>query len=94
MTTADHRRRYQELMEETLSPGGGLIVATFARRPADLLRFAGRPISAAELIAELGEGVSIVATKRELHVTPQGLEQPFTWIAGRRTGLDLPAEPD
>ncbi len=85
MTTADHRRRYQELMEETLSPGGGLIVATFAQdgpQTCSLLPVAR--YSAAELIAEFGEGVSIVATKRELHVTPQGLEQPFTWIAGRR----------
>jgi hypothetical protein len=85
MVTGDHRRRYRELMEKTLFPGGGFIVATFAEDGPETC--SGLPVarySGAELTAAMGERASVVATRRELHITPQGLEQPFTWIAGRR----------
>jgi hypothetical protein len=36
----------------------------------------GRPAAA------LGDGFRIAETRREEHVTPRGVIQPFTWIAG------------
>ena len=84
MVTSDHRGRYHHLMEETLAAGGGFIVATFAEDGPETC--SGLPVArytGDELAAAMGESASIVATRRELHVTPQGMEQPFTWIAGR-----------
>jgi hypothetical protein len=38
-----------------------------------------------DLAAGLGTGWALVAEDREDHITPNGLTQPFTWIALRRT---------
>lgn len=38
-----------------------------------------------DLAAELGRDWALVAEDREEHTTPNGLTQPFTWIALRRT---------
>jgi hypothetical protein len=38
-----------------------------------------------ELAAELGRDWILIAQDRELHTTPAGLTQPFTWAAQRQT---------
>jgi hypothetical protein len=40
----------------------------------------------AGLCAELGPLFQALVTKREVHVTPTGVLQPFTWVAGRLIG--------
>jgi hypothetical protein len=37
-----------------------------------------------ELAGLLGAGRTIVEARRESHVTPAGVLQPFTWLAARR----------
>ena len=40
--------------------------------------------SAEQLGMALGSGFQIVDQRREVHTTPAGAVQPFTWIAARR----------
>ena len=40
--------------------------------------------SADELLDAMGEGFALVATEREIHRTPSGGEQIFTWVVARR----------
>ncbi len=35
----------------------------------------------------LGIGFELVVERREVHSTPSGTTQPFTWIAARRVGV-------
>jgi SAM-dependent methyltransferase len=78
------RRRYLGAVRDALSPGGAVVVGTFA--PDGPPTCSGLPVdrySPDELAAELGEPFEVVAVRREEHVTPRGVVQPFTWVAGR-----------
>jgi hypothetical protein len=78
------RRRYVRTLRDDLSPGGAVVVGTFAADGPPTC--SGLPVgrySADDLVAELGEPFELVATRREEHVTPRGIVQPFTWVAGR-----------
>jgi hypothetical protein len=58
-------------------------MATFAEDGPESC--SGLPVarySAAELCEELGPRFQPLVTKREVHVTPTGVLQPFTWVAG------------
>ncbi|MGA2931099.1 MAG: hypothetical protein ABSE98_03315 [Acidimicrobiales bacterium] len=60
-------------------------MATFAADGHE--RYSGLPViryDAIELGAALGKGFEIVEHRREIHSTPSGTVQPFTWIAARR----------
>jgi hypothetical protein len=84
LVDASGRERYLDTLRRTLSPGGGVIVGTFAADGPELC--SGLPVrrySAADLAAEIGEGFHVAETRREEHVTPRGVIQPFTWVAGR-----------
>jgi hypothetical protein len=78
------RARYLSVMRTALAEGGVVVVGAFA---ADGPRVcSGLPVcrySAGGLCEALGDAFQIVATRREAHVTPQGIVQPFTWVAGR-----------
>jgi hypothetical protein len=37
-----------------------------------------------DLEAKLGAGFETVQIEREIHATPGGIQQPFSWIAVRR----------
>ncbi len=61
-----------------------MIVATFADDGPEMC--SGLPVrryAAEDLVAALGEGFELVETRREVHVTPRGASQPFTWVAAR-----------
>jgi hypothetical protein len=61
-----------------------VIVATFADDGPEMC--SGLPVrryAADDLGAALGEGFELVETRREVHVTPRGKRQPFTWVAAR-----------
>lgn len=89
LTGPADRRRYRELLAATLAPGALVVIGTFA---ADGPRScSGLPTvrySPEELAAELGDGLRVVAARREEHRTPSGAVQPFTWLA-----LELIAQP-
>ena len=75
--------RYVETLKRAVRPGGKVIVGTFAADGPEVC--SGLPVrrySAEDLAAALGDGFRIAETRREEHVTPRGVIQPFTWIAG------------
>jgi len=78
------RDRYRATLNDALAPGGRVIVATFADDGPEMC--SGLPVrryAADDLMAALGGGFELVETRRELHVTPRGTSQPFTWVAAR-----------
>ena len=77
---------YRNVLCRAIPNGGAVIMATFA--PDGPERCSGLPVtrhSSKELRGMLGAGFEMVAERREVHVTPSGGVQPFTWIAARRT---------
>ncbi len=78
------RSRYLVTLRRALEPGGGLIVGTFAADGPEIC--SGLPVrryAAGDLVAALGDGFEPLEERREDHVTPRGVVQPFTWVAGR-----------
>ena len=85
LVEVDHRSHYVSLATRWLSPGGVLIMATFAPDGPD--HCSGLPTArydATDLAAVFGPGFDLVHTEREEHVTPGGGVQPFTWVVLRR----------
>ncbi|HZN13014.1 MAG TPA: class I SAM-dependent methyltransferase [Acidimicrobiales bacterium] len=77
------QRRYVESMRANLRPGAGVIIGTFAADgPTECSGFPVARYDVDALIGALGDGLRVVASRREEHVTPWGTIQPFTWLAG------------
>jgi SAM-dependent methyltransferase len=75
------RTRYAALVRRAVRPGGAVVIGTFAEDGPT--RCSGLPVrryTAADLAAVLGD-IEVVATRREMHATPAGTVQPFTWLA-------------
>ena len=78
------RRRYLGVLADGVAAGGAVIIGTFAEDGPQSC--SGLPVarySAADLCQELGPLFQPLVCKREVHVTPTGVLQPFTWVAGR-----------
>lgn len=78
------RARYLAQVRAAVRPGGHVLVATFAEDGP--LRCSGLPVvrySPAALQAEFGAGFQLVERHREVHRTPAGAEQAFTFYLGR-----------
>jgi len=79
---------YRNVLLRAVTPGGSVVMATFA--PDGPEQCSGLPVtrySADELGAVLGSGFQVAEHRREVHTTPAGAVQPFTWIAARRSSL-------
>jgi SAM-dependent methyltransferase len=79
------RGRYLAVLGEALQPGGYVIVAAFA--PDGPETCSGLPVrrySAHDLKLLLGPGYQLREARRELHHTPTGKPQPFTWALFER----------
>ena len=79
------RTRYVRVVRDALRPGGLAVIAAFAADGPP--RCSGLPVArydAAGLHTALGPGFSLLESRRELHVTPGGTVQPFTWVVLRR----------
>jgi SAM-dependent methyltransferase len=77
------RDRYRERLAAALAPGGLAVIATFAQdgpRSCSGLPTAG--YAPARLAAEFAD-LQVLGTRREVHRTPAGAAQPFTWVALR-----------
>jgi SAM-dependent methyltransferase len=75
------RRRYIELAARTVSPGGHLIVATFALNGPDTC--SGLPVErydAQKLASAFRPTFALRKTVNEVHITPWGTQQPFTYV--------------
>jgi hypothetical protein len=77
------RAAYVAAARAALVPGGIVVVGTFAEDGPT--RCSGLPVArfdAGELVAALG-AAELLEARRDVHVTPAGHEQPFTWVVCR-----------
>lgn len=89
---ADARRRYVEQAARALRQGGYAIVATFAADGPE--RCSGLPVQrydAAALADEFAHAFVRVDDARDVHTTPWGSSQPFTYVVLRRTDAVSPS---
>lgn len=83
--TGEDVERYRATLRRAVGPEGSAVLATFATDGPE--RCSGLPVtrySSRELAMVLGDGFEVVEQRREVHRTPGGVEQPFTWLAARR----------
>jgi 2-polyprenyl-3-methyl-5-hydroxy-6-metoxy-1,4-benzoquinol methylase len=84
LTEEAERDRYLACLASGIKPGGALIMATFAEDGPEycsglrVVRY-----SAQDLLELLGPNFRLVDVRRQLHSTPAGAVQPFTWVAAR-----------
>lgn len=81
----EEQQQYRNVMDEALAPNATIIVGTFASDGPS--HCSGLPVArydADALARALGSTFDVLAVKREVHVTPHGKPQPFTWVALRR----------
>jgi trans-aconitate methyltransferase len=85
LTAAADRSRYRDLLLDALDERGYALIATFA--PDGPTHCSGLPVArwaADALAAVFAPDLTVVRTGREVHRTPTGAEQPFTWVLLRR----------
>ena len=80
LTNADDRRAYMATLARTLTPGGAVIIATFALdgppqcSGLDVARYDEKALA-----AELGAAFTLREARRETHRTPWNTEQRFLY---------------
>lgn len=85
LTDPVDRALYAAVLYEAVEPGGWVIIGTFAPDGPDACsglrccRYGGE-----DLAVELGGGFELVEERRELHRSPDGVEQRFAWSVFRR----------
>ncbi|MBI1730477.1 class I SAM-dependent methyltransferase [Candidatus Acetothermia bacterium] len=85
LTDASERKRYVEVLKRSLSPGGFVIIASFAIGGPE--QCSGLPIvqyDAQKLSRELGAEFKLLRAKIELHRTPWNTEQKFMYSLFQR----------
>ncbi len=86
LTSSEDQTVYLQRLHGALRPGGIFIIGTFAADGPD--HCSGLPVERYDspgLIDRVNatlHGVRMVEQRREIHTTPNGVSQPFTWIAG------------
>jgi rhodanese-related sulfurtransferase/SAM-dependent methyltransferase len=81
LVAPDHRAAYLAVLHAALEPGGSVIVATFADDGPQMC--SGLPTARYapdDLAAAFGPDLEVVTSRREEHLTPAGVVQPFTWL--------------
>lgn len=82
----DEQERYRWCLQAAVRPGGHVVVGTFAHDGPD--HCSGLPVarySPEQLVEALGaDQLRVVKTRREVHRTPGGAAQPFTWVGLQR----------
>ena len=86
LTDAADRAMYLMNLERALQAGGSFVIGTFAPGGPDCcsglhVRRYDRTALGDEVLAAL-PAAAVSAWRDEVHVTPSGATQPFTWIAG------------
>jgi SAM-dependent methyltransferase len=86
LTEHDQQRKYRDALLKALKPGGHLIIGTFA--PEAPPKCSGLPVqryNQDQLSATLGGEFELVRHKKELHITPGGVEQMYLYCHFRKT---------
>lgn len=79
------RARYVATLKAAVAPGGAVVVGVFAADGPE--HCSGLPVmrySSAQLAELLGGEFEMIAQRREEHVTPAAVVQPFQWAAFTR----------
>jgi trans-aconitate methyltransferase len=86
LTEAADRDRYRQILDQALTPGGGVVVGTFAEDGPEAC--SGLPVSrySRDELAQEFSGFEVMASRREEHHTPWNAIQPFTWVLLRKEG--------
>lgn len=82
LTSPRDQHSYREALAEAVGSPGYVILGTFA--PDGPEACSGLPVvryGVEDLAASLGPGFRVVRACRELHLTPAGKVQPFTWVS-------------
>jgi SAM-dependent methyltransferase len=87
LTEPDDRTAYLRAMGGAVESGGAIIIGTFAPNGPD--HCSGLPVQRYDAEALLDVVASQIAlepvmSRHDWHITPNGVEQAFTWIACRR----------
>jgi ubiquinone/menaquinone biosynthesis C-methylase UbiE len=80
LTSPFDRARYIAQVRRTVRPGGHVLVATFADDGPT--KCSGLPVTRygpSALHQTFGTGFRLLASRREEHITPAGVRQPFTY---------------
>jgi 2-polyprenyl-3-methyl-5-hydroxy-6-metoxy-1,4-benzoquinol methylase len=86
LTTSEQRQQYRSILLQALRPGGHLIIATFA--PEAPPKCSGLPVerySSDQLELMLGSEFALRRHDKELHLTPRGVGQMYTYCQFQRT---------
>ncbi|MBD8872124.1 class I SAM-dependent methyltransferase [Rhodanobacter sp. DHB23] len=87
LTDADERARYVATARHALRPGGHLVIGTFAADgPERCSGLAVTRYDAPALAAVFAPGFRLVSRSRDVHRTPSGNEQAFTYVVLQRCG--------
>jgi 2-polyprenyl-3-methyl-5-hydroxy-6-metoxy-1,4-benzoquinol methylase len=81
MTETAQRDAYRRQLRHALKPGGLLIIGTFASDGPE--QCSGLPVcryDCAALAAEFSDQFTLLAVESELHQTPAGRTQSFSWL--------------
>ncbi len=84
LTEASQQERYTESLRRALQPGGHLIIGTFA--PEAPPRCSGLPVQRYDLqllCDTLGSELELRRHRKEMHVTPGGVEQMYLYCEFR-----------
>ena len=84
LVDSDERDQYLKILRSALRDGGFVLLSTFALDGPEFC--SGLPVvrySAQGLAQMLGAGFDLLETRREEHITPRAVTQPFTWVAGQ-----------
>jgi SAM-dependent methyltransferase len=84
LTEADQRARYRTNLFRSLKPGGHLIMGVFAVEAPP--KCSGLPVqryTLAQLQATLGPQLELIQHRKQLHVTPGGVEQMYLYAEFR-----------
>jgi trans-aconitate methyltransferase len=84
LTDERDKATYLATLSLALLHGGSVVMATFAEDGPSYC--SGLPVarySGAQLTAVLGTSFATIAMRREIHTTPAGTTQPFSWIAAK-----------
>lgn len=81
LTAESDRKRYVKTLQNSLKPGGHLIISAFAIGGPD--KCSGLDIvqyDDEKLLAELGENFELIEAQGEIHITPAQKEQKFMYF--------------
>ena len=86
LTEPGDQQHYWDMVREHVAPGGFVVIATFAADGPQTC--SGLPVqrySPEELLSRMGPGFTLRQSTRQVHRTPSGGEQPFTWVVAERS---------